>query len=698
LSIEAFVSPFKPESTRHVKPAALRVPTKIHSSKIVGRKATWKPCKDFSIKKKIVDAYYTLRIHPKSLESMKVEQRQRFLELELDSIALNPSKTSFNFERNLLLEHEESFDVYRVSQKHCTFTYEKNVLLLIDTSKCGIRVNQKVVPSHHPRKLRAGDVIDLIKGLPTKVPLKYVVCLRLYERDTKLRFVAIPDRPLYAKQMDIVRIMYDVVFGASPLAGMDRHGKFHQIKPLAIENDYHIIQNSIYDAGIQTGMTSSIRVSVKPGVLEELQHLGTLECQVLHFIANGSSGNIYFEDNLALVHPIKYFAMIRDLGPRTCFRLVVVSYDYYEPLGTVFLVSLANFCLVEAFLELGVPHIIVLKKCSELVQKSLLSNLYSALAKRKSVEQAYRAATQACLAEFPDEGADKLLLLPEKTSHAEVLFEGEPLRKLRRRVTLRPLPLYHLFPPLCESFCSRNLDLFKVIFFHLKITKLISSKHNFITITGQAGIGNFINNKYIKLWQLLGKSVVAKALTRHLYLRRDWVVVISNPVRYCHVPTLLQSLSPKTSIWDHIYHASTTLEGTTSYIVLLSIVVITLIERMLTHTQTLNIICTARQTITKPCMLQRFPESKYKLGPLSPNDAAELMMYWIQRQESATTRKRLEALALDKSSQDIILREDFAALKLSSTSPRNLSTLAQHPALLAANGIPKDIVRLATTI
>ncbi|KDO26169.1 hypothetical protein SPRG_08530 [Saprolegnia parasitica CBS 223.65] len=101
--------------------------------------------------------------------------------------------------------------------------------------------------------------------------------------------------------------------------------------------------------------------------------------------------------------------------------------------------------------------------------------------------------------------------------------------------------------------------------------------------------------------------------------------------------------------------------------------------------------------ITKACLIPKYPESKHKLRRLDPIESAELMLFWIQRRQDHVTRQRLEELALsDETFVESELQQDFALLSLQpSSSPRHVRELATHPILLAANGNPQAIVRLA---
>ncbi|KDO26168.1 hypothetical protein SPRG_08529 [Saprolegnia parasitica CBS 223.65] len=517
---EMFCTPSVTDTTRHVKyPGWLESPQTKRQRVLTPTKPTLAARFLQQRKKTVVVRHFTLKLHPTSASALSPAQRDLMASLGLYAIELNATRPSLRITRKLFAPLAASFDTTALGSDHCTLTYDDRVVLLRDKSPKGILVNKRRIPLMLETHLRTGDVVQLVPGL------SYVLCKRVCDRDTKQRFVPKPKRQLHATQSSIV------VFAASPFAGMDRVGQFHPMPALPLETDFHVIQNCIHDAAVQSGHVPSICVSAKPGMLEELQYTATQRCQVLHLIGRGSASSVYFEDSLSLVHPVSYDALRHTLsfGKVPPFRLVVLSYDPADTLASV-------------FVSIGVPHVIVMRECSPVVHRALLSGLYRALAKRKSVEQAVAVATQACVAEFPDEGANKMVLLPSTTPHTEVLFALEPKRKLRHRVVPRPTPLYENLPPLCDGFCNRSLDLFK-------ITKLLSSKRRLISITGEAGIG---------------KSAVAKALARHISLRTSWVVGLTSPVRYLHVPTVVAATPPNSTMWAHLWHTSQTLEGTES--------------------------------------------------------------------------------------------------------------------------------------
>ncbi|OQR82682.1 hypothetical protein ACHHYP_15642 [Achlya hypogyna] len=686
---DAYVAVADESAMRHACPGSSRFASPVLPKRF---RLTSSPPKSKSLssyllhRKTTLQPHYTLKLHPVSVKGLSPEQRAEMESRGLDAIGLSPSVAKQTIARDHLEPIAAWFHVPAVGTGGIKLEYKNRMLYTIDTTKCGVLVNKSSIASHVRRQLHPGDIIQLLPAHNNKPPLRYVVCKRMHGRDSKIRLAPRPRRQLHSKQSTIV------VFAASPLAGMDRYAKFHHIKSLPTETDYNLITSSIHDAGKASGSSPSIRVTVVPGMLEELQHTATLQCQVLHFMGRGSASSVYFEDNLSLVHPVPYAGLQRNLAGGTCsFRLVVLSYDHPD-------------ALVATFLAMGVPHVIVVPECAPPVHAALITTLYRGLAKRKSVEQAFHLAAQAA-AELSEDGADKLVLLPAGANHNEVLFELEPPRKLRPRVQPRPTPLYPHLPVLCEGFRSRNMDLFK-------LSKLLSSKRRFITITGPSGIG---------------KSLVAKALARHLSLRTRWVLGLSSPVRYCHVPSVVAATPAGTTRWDHLYHVSETLEGTDQYgssdrsllselarsqhswpsvLILDDCDALTtteadrlafreLLVEWLRKAPELQIVCTARSTITKSCLIPNYPEIKHALGPLSPTDAAELLLFWIQRRESSATRHMLDQLAADDAA-DCQLQLEFAGMSISPvSSPRHARDLASHPVLLAAAGNPRTIVRLA---
>ncbi|ETW02532.1 hypothetical protein, variant 1 [Aphanomyces invadans] len=430
-----------------------------------------------------------------------------------------------------------------VGRMICHFTLQLCPLgrppaLVITPWKGKVLINNQPTPNHLSTTLHAGDEVILVKK-SNGTELKYVVVDRTKQ-----------------PTMDAT---IGVVF-AAPLVEFNPDGVKIALPELDFRNECLVLQKCLHEASRhkEPVLTSSgDRMFVRvPRPIHLLVHFATKQSfqawsrglQVLHFSGHGNDHCVYFEDNSGVAVPITPHEVAELLPTPLTLKLVFVA-------------SCASENIAQAFVALGVPHVVGTKCNTELEDKAAIAftrRFYDALAQGTTVQKAFDVAKNFVASlpntRNPDQVAHKFQLLPEgrRDLHGSaVLFPVDEVEKCLdlsdpfewSQVSVVPMdessqspeslsppssptpPLYDVFPNKLHyvrpGFGYRNLDMHHLV--------VAIHDHSLVTLTGPEGIG---------------KSQLALATAWYLDLRQTK----RDNVRFCRLGGILDCVFNETSM------------------------------------------------------------------------------------------------------------------------------------------------------
>lgn len=265
--------------------------------------------------------------------------------------------------------------------------------------------------------------------------------------------------------------MIGVIF-SNPLACTDASGKVLPMETLDIARERELICDSFAEA------RRAIRLRFEHATTDRLRTLVTLgTCVGLHYSGHGDPNYLSMEDGRGGAHFVQVDKLRRLLkaGGIASLRFVFVSACFSE-------------AAAQAFVEVGVPHVIAVRRnvrVSDPAAHSFTRAFYLALAVGETVRDAYDIAKQAVVTapSVPagEREAANFLLLPRDAPHDKVVLPN--LRPVDRwePPAAPPGRLAAPLPAAPEAFLGRNVETYRVV------SAILDRR--LVSVVGPPGIG-----------------------------------------------------------------------------------------------------------------------------------------------------------------------------------------------------------------
>lgn len=651
------------------------------------------------------------------------------IEMQLVSPRLTLGRDSYV---HIFDKKTSGIDPIKLSRHHCTIevsldpSTQHYAVYIMDKSTNGTRINGAMIDKHKKYKLQDGQKITLLSSTQGSVLLGYVVedphvrgaeIQDTHTRDSKSPSNRISMPPESQERSQVGRNFQEYTLGvlfSAPLVGKDIEGKYHAIAELDVKREYSILQQSLIEASkyakrqaddedaAMNGNASKgngkkifycprqISVCAKFANTENFRTMVTIGCRALHFSGHGDDKHLYFEDGMALVHPIPHNSLQElftagGTGGESSLRLAFVSACSSAPLAY-------------AFVKCGIPHVIGVKtnqKIEDYAAIEFTRSFYLALATGKSVGASFRIAQQSVAKSpnirGPTAVAEKFLLLPEDGDHSEIIF---PLAAVEAQNTVDlgafkpkryPKLWFDDLPAICQGFCNRATEVYRVCLALMMTQNRIT---RLATITGEEGIG---------------KTAVAHAVANYVGPR----ITSEGGVKFISVAKLAQEETDKqvdlarrhinlgavmsrvlsrleTIVSDHLRKHKQRIEYNAQQMLLFLDGCDHLLRDarrdrfrsflsdLLTNNACLKIVLTARNSISTDGAVAGHGERVYPLQRFNAKASTKMLISLVSRPIRIEELKRSRA----------------------ANSTDKLELIASHPALLATLGIPKRIADL----
>ncbi|GBG33794.1 Hypothetical Protein FCC1311_100172 [Hondaea fermentalgiana] len=279
---------------------------------------------------------------------------------------------------------------------------------------------------------------------------------------------------------------------------------FRPVQGLDIKREYAMLRRSLRAAALSSNgnARSEVPVTVSCATVESFHSLMTLgNARCLHFSGHCTKNFIAFEDAAGQLHSVS-METLRGLLRSTVTR------QSFKTLRLVVLNACNSDAAAREFVLAGVEHVIAYRKrVRDQVAAVFTRSFYLALACGRTVRDAFESAREAVQSSpsFAEEDMDAFVLLPENSSHREVIWK--PSVQERKQVS-RSWPLSDTMcalPPLCEEFLGRHAAMWTVL------RHLTQDRRRLVAVHSEA--------------EGAGKTQLALAVAHHLHQRRSATVM-----------------------------------------------------------------------------------------------------------------------------------------------------------------------------